>query len=248
MSLRSDIHSAIEVITPPLGGMPERVVQTVLAEENRRRRKEGMVYRMHAPLTVAAALIVVAVIGAALFTWNAVHTVSTSGHVGQTAVQQLEGRNLNLAVLAGEPCPLTPLKAQAWGGQSGIYGAPPAGVAKAGFSFSNGWGRYWDMFAVTTANLTGPVLLRGRDLQTGQDMIFVGKWAYGPVVGTDQWDGPNVSQHRDLVLDPSKPPHEDAGPGLAKWSFVAGVARGASGCLGLQLDGADFTETVVLAG
>lgn len=65
MSLRREIHSAFDVITPPLGGMPERVVETVLADK-RRRRKEGIMFRVRAPLSLAAVFIVVALIAAAL--------------------------------------------------------------------------------------------------------------------------------------------------------------------------------------
>jgi hypothetical protein len=249
VSLRKDIHSAFDVITPPLGGMPERVVHSVLAEHDGRQRKEGMGYRVRVPLALVAVFMVV-VIGVAALAWSSLHHASPVGPAGPTAVQQLEARPLKLTALAaGAACPLTALATQAWGGQTGIYGTPPAGVGEAGFGWSGGWGRYWDLFAVTTADVTGPVLVRGRDLRTGREMVFIGGWSFGPVVGTDTWpDGTTVPQRPELVLDPGHPTHESAGPGLAQWPFVAGVAGGGTVCLGVQLDAAGFTRTVVLAG
>ena len=77
-NLRRDIHSAFEVIEPSLGGMPERVVQTVLAEKNGRLRKEKMVYRLRISLALVAAVLVVAVGAAAVITWNSLHNSNTS--------------------------------------------------------------------------------------------------------------------------------------------------------------------------
>lgn len=239
MSLRRDIHSAFDVITPPLGGMPERTVQTVLAEYNGHRRKEVMRYRVRAPLTLVAALIVVAVCALAVVTWNATRSVTPAGHVGQTSVQQLEARGLNLTTInTGTACPVTPPNDQAWG------------VAMAGFNFSDHNGQhFWDIEALTSSDLKGPVLVRGRDLRTGRDLFFVGQWSYGTVVGTEVADGANQVEHSELVLDPSRPPHQSAGQGLDRWPFVAGVAQGGPDwCLGLQLDASNgFTEMVVLA-
>lgn len=243
MSLRRDIHSAFEVITPPLGGMPERTVQTVLAEYNGQRRKKRMPYRVRAPLALVAALIAVAVCSLAVLTWNATRSVTPAAHVGQPSVQQLESRSVNLAVLAtGAACPATPPSNQAWA------------VSLAGSHFSDNDGnQYWDVEALTSRDLKGPVLLRGRDLRTGHDMFFRGQWSYGPVVGTvagaDLPNGAKVANHSELLLDPSQPPHQSTALGLYRWSFVAGVAQGGPRwCLGLQVDATGgFTETVVLA-
>ena len=56
MSLRRDVHSAFDQITPSMGGLPERVVQTVLSEGATRRRREKMLFRFRAPLSLVAVL------------------------------------------------------------------------------------------------------------------------------------------------------------------------------------------------
>ena len=65
MSLRREIHSTFDAIAPPVGGMPERVVQTVLSDA-RRRRKGRLMGRLRAPLSLVAVIVVVAVIAAVL--------------------------------------------------------------------------------------------------------------------------------------------------------------------------------------
>ena len=205
-----------------------------------------MVNRLQIPLALVAGVILVAVISVAVLAWDAEHRASPAGQAGQTSVQQLEARSLNLTVVnPGAPCPVT-------AGDTQVPRAALAGFTwsqASGFPGPDGSGKYWDMFAVTAAGQNGPVLLRGRDLSTGHDLIFVGKWSYGPVVGRDPTNAQGWVQHSELFLDPNQPTHESGGAGLGKWSFIAGVAGGGpTYCIGLQLDGAGFTRTVVLAG
>ena len=208
-----------------------------------------MIYRFRIPYALAAAALIVAVIGAGVLTLNSLRSAAPAAHVGSTSLQQFESRPLNLPVLkSGDPCPVTAASQEIWGGDSGIYGTPPVGVGWAGFGWPDTWGKYWDMFAITAPSVNGALLIRGRDLRTGQDLIFVGKWAAGTVVATDpQWDPPNMPLRPELFLDPRQPTHELTQAGLAKWSFVAGVGQGGSGCIGLQVDGSGPTRTIVAA-
>ena len=239
-NLRRDIHSAFEVIEPPLGGMPERVVQTVLAERNGRLRKERMVYRLRISLALVAAVLVVAVGAAAVITWNSLHSsnVSPAG-VGLTPVQQLEARPLNLpTVQTASQCPESP-SSPSPGYQ---YGTGPA-YADGGQETSTDWGHYWDVIYYTAPNLKGPVLVRGRDLMTtDRRVIFVGPYAGGPVIGTDT--GPNTGdQHTELVLDPAHPEARDNNH-YGYWHIRQGMSNGWVGCVGFQIDGPTFSETI----
>jgi hypothetical protein len=101
-NLRRDIHSAFEVIEPPLGGMPERVVQTVLADM-RRQRKERMTYPLRISLALVAAVLLVAVGAAAVMTWNSLHgQVSPAGDTYGSQIALLEARPLHLPVFSAQ--------------------------------------------------------------------------------------------------------------------------------------------------
>src|SRR5207248_9652894 len=85
VSLRRDVHSAFDQITPSMGGLPERVVQTVLSEGATRRRREKMLFRIRAPLSLVAVFLLIALVAAVFIggrlieDWNAVHNGSPAG-------------------------------------------------------------------------------------------------------------------------------------------------------------------------
>ena len=237
MSLRRDIHSAFEVISPPLGGMPERVVQTVLADK-KRRRKEEMAVRLRVPLTLVAALLLVAVIAAAVITWNSLHSnVSPVGGVHLTTLQQLEARPVGLPTLAPtDACPQNS-GTNPYGYQLGsgpVYADGSSAIATA-------WGNYFDIPYFTRAGLKGLVLIRGRDLRAASgSVVFVGKYATGRVVGTDPAPE-GGTQYNEAALDASHPPRTLVNRD-GMWTVRQGLPKDASNCFGFQIDGADFTE------
>lgn len=238
MSLRRDIHSAFETIAPPLGGMPERVVQTVLAQNKGRRRKETIVFGLRVPLAVAATFLLVALIAAALVTWNAVHNNAVPAGHGLTGLQQLEARPLNLPTLnPNAVCPNNP-------GVNSVgyqYGSGPV-YGDGGSETPTQWGNYWDVSYFTAPSLTGLVLIRGRDLMSAdRKVVFVGAHAAGPAIGNDPAPGTGV-QHTELVLDASHP--EGRVGGYGRWSVRQGMSLGWIGCFGLQIDGPTFSETM----
>src|SRR5260370_20735450 len=100
MSLRRDIHGAFETITPPLGGMPERVVQTVLADNTGRRRKGRMFIRARVPLSLVAMIAIIAVVvavlvgGRLLHDWNLFHRTSPAGEQYQSQLAHLQAQTL----------------------------------------------------------------------------------------------------------------------------------------------------------
>jgi hypothetical protein len=240
MSLRRDIHSAFETITPPLGGMPERVVQTVLAQNKGRRRKETIVFGLRVPLAIAATFLLVALVAAALVTWNAVHNNTVPGGHVLTGLQQLEARPLNLPTLKPtDVCPSNP-------GVNSLhydYGSGPV-YADGGSETSTQWGNYWDVLYFTAPTLTGPVLIRGRDLMSAdRKLVFVGAHSAGPAIGNDPVPGTGV-QHTELVVDASHPETRTGGGVYGTWHVRQGMSRGWTGCFGFQFDGPTFSETI----
>src|SRR5437016_2692081 len=83
-------------------------VRGVVANKGRR-RKETIVFGLRVPLAIAATFLLVALVAAALVTWNAVHNNTVpAGHV-LTGLQQLEARPLNLPTLKQtDVCPNNP--------------------------------------------------------------------------------------------------------------------------------------------
>ena len=248
MSLRRDIHSAFESIAPPLGGMPERVVQTVLADK-RRRRKEGMLLRLRAPLSLVAALVVIAVVAAVLVGgrlvqgWNTFHNSSPAGHSTglsyQSQVALLEQRPLLLPTIkAGDACPNTGNKSADFQFGSGpVYANGSGGVPSA-------WGNFFSIPWYTDPHLTGPVLVRGTDLQ-GHSVVFSGPGAYGPVVGNDPAQA-SPELHSEFVFDAGHPAQRSRGYGM--FVILQGLPTAAGPCAGFQVDGPSFAEIFTAAG
>ena len=240
MSLRREIHSAFDVITPPLGGMPERVVQTMLADK-RRRRKENVVVRLRVPLSLVAVFIAIVLVAAALVAgrvitdWNTTHHPAPAGHV---SIVNLEARPITLpTVKTGEACPQSPSSTT----RGYQYGTGPVYANGAG-AITTTWGNYFDITYYTDGNLKGPVLIRGRDLRDqSRIVVFVGTYATGPLVGNDQ-ELADGAQHSEALLDASNPPARRAiRDGI--WLVRQGAPASASNCFGFQFDGPTFSET-----
>lgn len=240
-SLRRDIHSALEVIEPSLGGMPERVVQTVLTDK-RRRRKEKVTYRLRISFTLVAAVLMVAVAAAAIVTWNSLRTnIAPAGSLDQTTIQQLEARPLQLPAFAStNVCKSGPQNSD------GSFGSGPLFRSPVTSSWNTSWGRYYDYDIYTDVRITGPVLVRARDLFTRDAIVFVGPYAAGPIVGSDVFDGPKVTQRPEAVFDASQATATVDFRGAMHafvWRFIAGAATDSSGSSGWQIDGINFSET-----
>jgi hypothetical protein len=241
-NLRRDIHSAFEVIEPPVGGMPERVVQTVLAERNGRLRKEKMVYRLRISLALVAAVLVVAVGAAAVITWNSLHNsnVSPAG-VGLTPLQQLESRPLQIPIYRNlADCKPSPV-AQPYG-----YGSPVAGYGQ--LAYTTGWGYYFRDIFYTDQPIAGAILIRGRDIFNSAPDVFVGDFATGRVVGADMLNGVRVDQHTEIVLNEDRVSTNFASDLRVPtgrrfiWEFLTGIPKTYSGHNGWQIDAGGLRE------
>jgi len=249
VSLRTQIHSAFDEVAPPTSGLPERVVQTVLTENAGRKRRERLMLRLRVPLALVAMFMLVALVvgvligGRLMQDWNAFHNSAPAGGVSQSVLADLEARPITLPTLkAGDTCPTSARSGQPNPGENLFdYGTGPV-YANGGPETQTSWGYYFDVTWVTDANLTGPVLVRGRDLMSNRILVFVGAYSAGAVVGTDTGAASPQVQRAELVLDP-KHPHSRVTGGYGYFPVRQGVASGWVGCYGFQIDGPTFSET-----
>ena len=243
MSLRTQIHSAFDEVAPSTDGMPERVVQTVLAENPSRKRRERLMLRLRVPVALVAVFVLVALVvgvlvgGRLMQGWNAFRTVAPAGGISQSALAELEAKPLNLPTLkAGDTCPISPTNNVGFEyGTGPLYGSGgPESITQ--------WGYYFDVTYFTDPNLSGPVLVRGRDLMSNRIVVFVGTNSAGTVVGTDTQAGSKITQRAELLLDAGHP-HSRGTKGYGVFPVRQGLSSGWAGCFGLQFDGPDFTQT-----
>ncbi|MGA7913228.1 MAG: hypothetical protein WCC30_17000 [Candidatus Dormiibacterota bacterium] len=247
MSLRSEIHAAIDDIAPSMGGLPERAVDTVLAEGPARRGRNRMLFRMRAPLSLVAAIVAIALVAALLVggrlvqDWNSFHNGTPAGNA-PSVLSQLEARRLNLpAVEPGAACPDGPITT------GDYYGAGPA-YAELGLiaKDTTSWGTYGGGVISIDGSVSDLVLVRARDLHTGQLVEFVGQYGSGPVEGKDVVEGKKVDRHPEAAVDMNHPPSQVLTVGKATWNMTFGLAKGYSGCVGWQVDSPSFSEVFVI--
>jgi len=232
MSLRRELHAAYDELGPQDAGLSERVVNTV---ERDGARRAAWSLRMRAPLSLVAVFVVIAVIAGALVggrliaDWRSLSAPRVPA-APQTPLQKLEARPLHQpAVRSWTDCVIGPLAS------NGDAGVGPFHMSGSAVEIRTAWGSYFHEFLYADGPVTGPILVRTRDEIGGQPVVFVGQYARGPVLGTDVLDGQVVDQHIELVIDGVTPPYA--------WQIEDGVAKGAPGCRGWQIDGPGFTET-----
>lgn len=236
MSLRRDIHSAFESIAPPLGGMPERVVQTVLADK-RRRRKEGFMLRVRAPLALVAVLVVILIVvgvlvgGRLLQDWNAFRSSPAGGQhtIVLPALSDLEARPWQHAVLAaGEPC-----SGYEVNGKTAI-----APVVSTGTSLTvTDWGEFSTGVTVFQKGFSGLLIVRLRDGRSGTNHFFLNENAGGPVMGTVIIAGQTVDARGEAVFDFSNGSIKADSLGRKAFNITEGHLKGFSTCFEWQFDG-----------
>jgi hypothetical protein len=260
-TFRSVFHKAIGKAHYP-AGLSNRVEGLVnprgVARSLPTRRRSPWLVGVGRMGSFAGALLVVLLIATLVVSvrvWRdrSLFNSSPAPSVSQVEFAQLEARPLILpAVPAGGACPITPNSAVDLGpynlfthfGGGPVYGVASAG---AGLTTTTNLGAYYDFAYVAEPPVTGTLLIRIHDIRSDKAGVFVGPYGAGRVVGTDTIGGKAVQQHADLVLDASHPPAllpNRAG----MWNVKQGWTRGFSGCFGIQIDGAGFTEVIVIAG
>ncbi len=233
MSLRSELHAAYDELGPEDAGLSERVVMTAVRD---RPRRAAWSLRMRAPLSLVAVFVVIAVIagvlvgGRLIADWRSFSAPRVPA-ASQTPLQKLEARPFRQQLIHSDAdCPRGPY------GSGGDAGAGPLHMSGSAVEIPTSWGTYFHNFLFADAAVAAPILVRARDLIHGQRVVFVGQYAAGPVVGSDVLDGQVVEQHLELVIDSVTPPYA--------WQIETGQPNGAFGCIGWQVDGPGFSETI----
>jgi hypothetical protein len=244
VSLRRDTHSAFDEIAPSMAGLSERVVQTVLTENSSRQRRKRLMFRVRGPLSLVAVFALIAMAGAVLIggrmihDWNLFHNSAPVGDSYQSQVAQLEAVPLHLPVFASQlDCKSGPFNSVGSLGSGPVYG-------DGGVQSQSTWGVYFSIVAYADTGVAGPILVRARDLFTGQPVVFVGQYAAGPVVGSDTFDGHTYDQHAELLLNTSTSDKQAVSHKFV-WRFVSEVPTSWSGSTGWQIDGIGFSEVFV---
>ncbi|HXN90020.1 MAG TPA: hypothetical protein VN906_00900 [Candidatus Sulfotelmatobacter sp.] len=241
MSLRQDIHVAFDSISHSTAGMAERVVATVVTEDPVRYRRERLTLRVWPPLSSVAVFLMIATVVAVLAGTRLVNDYRQQASAGQSFASktaQLEARPLRIPALASpSECTPPPLNAHLH------YGSGPVYVGS-GAPLSTSWGRYFDGPLYADTDIAGPILVRTRDAINGINAVFVGQFAYGPVVGNDSLGGKVVEQRPKLVLSEGRASRNGNSFYRYEWDVVVGFPNGSSNTIGWQIDGADFSEIV----
>jgi hypothetical protein len=255
VSLRRDVHAAFDEIEPSKLGMSERVVETVLRDRPRQGSRRLLLH-MRAPLSLVATFLLIAVVAAVFIggglvrDWTATHHASPATKTNRATLSQLEAVPLNFPGLKqGDTCPNSP-------GANSLgydYGSGPVYLnGRLIPEIATSWGYLYDLTFYSAADLTGPVLVRGRDLLSGRPIVFVGpsspisstsgtgKFVAGGVVDTIG----SEPLYGELALDAGHPPLRDASTGFGIWYIRLGVSRGWTGCWGMQIGNLDFQEII----
>jgi hypothetical protein len=261
MSLRTDIQDAIDEVTPPAPGLEHQVRALVAADGTARRvtlhshRRSLWSNGFRGSGALVAAGLVVAlmagvVIGGRLAREAANGQLSQASSISPSDLKSLESKSLNLPALRpGDACPYTIDHSNYLGTPVSANG--PVYVLWAGIPGTSDQGDWQEAQLAYTASREGPVLIRGRDLYTGQPFVFT-QFPYGPsaviaegrVLGADHLNLQTIKFYPEAVLlDPWHRPADQKGSvALPIVMFPIPVS---TLCWGFQFDGPGFSETYV---
>ncbi len=268
MSLRADIRSAYDEITPPAPALQAQIRMLVASEERAaipaRRSGSRWTKGLRGTFALVAALLVVLIVATILVGGRVWHDWSLFTNRPAPAGQidpahqlaQLEARPLRMPLVTSEaPCPDTPRPSgsamagvaeplHSWLSNGYLFGGDGPAYAIGGSYYGlTSWGEYANAVWVTEPQVTGLVLIRGRDAANHDlPLVYIGPYAAGAVLGTDTVNGKQVPQRAELVLDAG---HHPATSGKSKWGVyqvIAGIPDTMSGCHAFQVDGDGFSE------
>lgn len=270
MSLRADIRSAYDEITPPAPALQAQILALVASEKNvalpARGSRRPWMTGIRGAFALVAALLVVLIVATVLVggrvwhDWNLfTNRPAPAGQIDQAQLAALEARPLHMPVVSREAiCPAGPIASASalagspepirfWAQQGYMSGDGPVYATNFGVrGGQSAWGLYWDVVWVTEPQVSGLVLIRGRDAANHDlPVVYVGQYAAGTATGTDTVNGKRAVQHAELVLDAG---HHPATSSKSEWGIYnvrAGIPDTMSGCHVFQVDGEGFSEVFV---
>jgi hypothetical protein len=266
MSLRAEIHTAIDDVSPPAPMLASQVGAYVLAHDRVTQQRPR--HRWTMPLrgmvaALAAALVVVLFAGLVLGgrvwrDWNG--TPAGPIQISHAQLKALEDRPLNLPVVQpGTACRVGPLvntpKESALGPLTYGDGHGPLYAEGTGDRYTTSWGTYILTDYVVRPPFRGLILIRARDLQTNQVVVFAHNPLFndfypsmpsGDVVGSDLVLERQVQLYTELAIET-----ENMYRAPGNWWPIAvtlqGFPKGSSGCIGFQVDSPSFAEHFVVS-
>jgi hypothetical protein len=261
-SFRTEFARAIDAVTPPAPWL-----RSAVRDGLRQRRREGWMDRAQrtpaqtrfaiAGLTMAVlAVLVVAALLLAQF-YASRQTPAPAGPPSskilttaeQAQLAQLEMRPLQFPSMpANGQCPDGP--------HSNIFVYPGNGTAyvwgngtvfvEGGNGMTTSKYAYFDVTFFTDPTVSGVVLIRGQQLGGRLNVVYVGDYAAGRVVGSDSIGGKPTNQYAEAALPADRPPsNTNAAPGWGIWKIRQGIDRTYSGCTGFQFDTASGSQVIV---
>ena len=263
MSLRTEIRAAIDDVTPPAPRLQQEVEAFVLADNRDRvvRPRRSSTWRARSfrgPMSLVAAALLVVLIGGLVVGGRLLRDMSAPPQtINRAELKILESRSVQLpTVQPGAECPTSPLTdVSAHGPQALLLGEGPVYSTRLGYrSASTNWGTWYALaLTVDTTRASGPILIRGEDLQTHAQVLFA-RGPLGPgygipagsVVRTDVLAGETAQLYPEAVLDLTRPYEGTRKGDWPIYKSPMGYPKAATGCIGLQVDGSNFTEVLVI--
>jgi hypothetical protein len=259
MSLRAEIHEAIDEVSPPAPALEGAVVARLEAlGKGLGAATHGVPHwpawtgRLRGAMGLVAAAAVVALVAGLLLGGRYLRDLNAPPRtVSQTELQSLESRPLHYpTVPAGAACPYTAPSLH----ESGmVIGPGPVYLSDREAWSRSSWGNWVALTFVYKPQTPGLVLIRAGDLKTDHDLVFAqyplaptGIAAVGHVVGTDQVLDRTVQVRSEAAFHDTAhtTPLNQHGQ-RAEYIVLIGLENGASPCMGFQIDGPNFTENFV---
>ena len=270
MTLRADVRSAYEEITPPAPALQAQIRALVSAEAQAVSKSGGRrsrwVASLRGTMALVAALLAILIVATVLVggrvwhDWNLFTNRTAPGGQVHMTLAQLEARPLLMPLVPPDAtCPAVqtisaseadslpePIHSLTYAG----YVFSSVGPAHASVIPGNGgdltsWGQYANVAWVIEPQVTGLVLIRGRDAANHDlPLVYVGQYAAGAVIGTDSGVhiGPPAVQRSEVVLDASRHPATSAKGNWGVYNVRVGVPDTMSPCHVFQVDGDGFSE------
>lgn len=257
MSLRAQIHDAIDDISTPAPTLETKVKVFVRADNHTRAQMRA---RARSPWThhwrgtlalVAAALVVIVISGLVLGGryWRNQNLPPQT--VGVNELKSLESRALNYPTFAAsEPCPKTAPHLDPQIGM--VVGEDPVYLGNSEIIETNDWGS-WVSVAFVGSHNPGLVLVRAKDLKAGAQVVFA-KYpleptpmtAVGRVLGTARVANHNVQLRSEAAIPDQSSWPDFRTRGHLELIVLLGLQKGSSGCIGFQIDTPGSTRNFVI--
>jgi hypothetical protein len=268
MSLRAEIRDAIDDVIPP-APMLERTVTAYVYADHRDgksitigRRRTPWMRSFKGAATLAAALLVIALIGGLIFGGRILRDFHSTPvpAINQGELKKLEARPLLPlpAMPADGVCPAGPVAENFMGGYATGDGPMRLILGYPVTTFTTSWGTWTQTYFLVSPSTKGLFLVRARDLKSSETVYFAGNLSGiadaqfgraipgGTTAGHDQVNGLRADLHPELVIDASAPSDFARTPNKPPlWGAYVGYPNAAAGCISFQVDYDGSTETFV---